>query len=181
MVSRIAKNPIKIPTGVEVNINGQQVMVKGKLGTLTQMVHDAVKVSKTNSEPQMILVANNSPELNALTGTTRAVLANMVHGVNTGFQRKLVMVGIGYRARAEGNRLNLTVGLSHTVSIEMPEVIMVETPSQTEIIVKGTDKQKVSQVAANIRKIRPPEPYKGKGIRYDNEQVILKEVKKKNG
>ena len=180
MVSRVAKNPVKIPAGVEVNINGQQVIVKGKLGMLTQIVHRAVKVSKINSELQMILT-NNSPVLDALTGTTRAVLANMIHGVNIGFQRKLVMVGIGYRARAEGNRLNLTVGLSHIVSIEMPEVITVETPSQTEIIIKGTDKQQVSQVAANIREIRPPEPYKGKGIRYDNEQVILKEVKKKNG
>ena len=180
MVSRVAKNPIKIPAGVEVNINRQQVIVKGKLGMLTQIVHRAVKISKTNSELQIIL-ENNSPVLNALTGTTRAVLANMIHGVNIGFQRKLLMVGIGYRARAEGNRLNLTVGLSHVVSIEIPEVITVETPSQTEIIVKGADKQQVSQVAANIREIRPPEPYKGKGIRYDNEQVILKEVKKKNG
>lgn len=180
MISRVAKNPVKIPVGVEVNINRQQVIVKGKLGILTQIIHRAVKVSKTDSELQMIL-ANNSPELNAVTGTTRAVLANMIHGVNIGFQRKLVMVGIGYRARAEGNRLNLTVGLSHIVSIEMPEVITVETPSQTEIIVKGADKQQVSQVAANIREIRPPEPYKGKGIRYDNEKVFLKEVKKKNG
>ncbi|ACJ19026.1 50S ribosomal protein L6 [Coxiella burnetii] len=178
MVSRVAKNPIKIPTGVEVNVAGQQITVKGKLGTLTRVIHRAVKVTKTDAELQTIC-ANDSPGSNALAGTARAVLANMVQGVHTGFQRKLVMVGVGYRAKAEDKKLNLTVGLSHPVNIEMPEGITVETPSQTEIIVKGADKQRVSQVAANIREIRPPEPYKGKGIRYDNERVILKEAKKK--
>ncbi|MBW5802536.1 50S ribosomal protein L6 [Coxiella endosymbiont of Ornithodoros amblus] len=178
MVSRVAKNPIKIPTGIEVSVAGQQITVKGEFGMLTRVIHRAVKVIKTDTELQTISV-NDSPGSNALAGTTRAVLANMVQGVHTGFQRKLVMVGVGYRAKAEGKKLNLMVGLSHLVNIEMPEGITVETPSQTEIIVKGADKQQVSQIAANIREIRPPEPYKGKGIRYDNERVILKEAKKK--
>lgn len=178
MVSRVAKNPIKIPTGVEVNLAGQQITVKGKLRTLTRVIHHAVKVTKTDTELQTIS-ANDSRRSNALAGTARAVLANMVQGVHIGFQRKLVMVGVGYRAKVEGKKLSLTVGLSHLVNIEIPEGITVETPSQIEIIVKGADKQQVSQVAANIREIRPPEPYKGKGIRYDNERVILKEAKKK--
>lgn len=178
MVSRVAKNPIKIPDGVDVKIQGQLVTVKGKLGELTETVHNAVKVTQGNGELQ-ILPANDLPESNALAGTTRAVIQNMVRGVHEGFQRKLVVVGVGYRAKAQGRTLNLTVGFSHPVNIEMPEGISVETPSATEIIIKGADWQGVFQVAANIRVIRPPEPYKGKGIRYDDEHVVRKEVKKK--
>lgn len=178
MVSRVAKNPIKIPDGVDIKIQGQLVTVKGKLGKLTERIHNAVKVTQGNGKLQ-ILPANDLPESNALAGTTRAVIQNMVRGVDEGFQRKLVVVGVGYRAKAQGRTLNLTVGFSHPVNIKMPEGISVETPSTTEIIIKGADWQGVCQVAANIRAIRPPEPYKGKGIRYDDEHVVRKEAKKK--
>lgn len=178
MVSRIAKSPVKLPVGVDVTIQGQLVTVRGKLGELTKKVHDAVTVTQSNGELRMVLV-NHLSESNALAGTTRAVIQNMVRGVNEGFQRKLVMVGVGYRAKAEGKTLNLTVGFSHPVNIEMPPGITVETPSATEIIIKGIDRQEVCQVAANVRAIRQPEPYKGKGIRYDDENVVRKEAKKK--
>lgn len=178
MVSRVAKNPIKIPAGVDVKVEGQQVTVKGKLGQLTKVVHDVVKVTNSDGVLQMAS-SDPSSEANALAGTARAVLNNMVRGVHEGFQRKLVMVGVGYRAKAQGKTLNLTVGFSHPVNMEMPEGISVETPSATEIIVKGANRQQVCQVAANIRAIRPPEPYKGKGIRYDDERVVRKEAKKK--
>ena len=178
MVSRVAKNPIKIPAGVYVRVQGQFVAVKGKLGELTQTIHSAVSVTQSDGELQT-LPANDLLESNALAGTTRAVIQNMIHGVHEGFQRKLVMVGVGYRAKAQGKTLNLTVGFSHPVNIEMPEGVTVETPTTTEIIIKGADRQVVCQVAANIRAIRPPEPYKGKGIRYDDEHVVRKEAKKK--
>ena len=178
MVSRVARNPIQIPVDVEVNVIGNRVIVKGKLGELTQIISPIVKVIKKDEKLQ-IISASDSSESNALTGTTRAILANMVHGVHMGFQRKLVIVGVGYRAKAEGKRLNLIIGSSHPVNIEMPTGVTVETPNQAEIIVRGADKQRVSQMAANIREIKPPEPYKGKGIRYDNEHIIPKEVKKK--
>lgn len=178
MVSRVAKNPIKIPAGVDVKIQGQFVRVKGKLGELIETVHNAVKVIQDNGELQ-ILSTNDFPKSNALAGTIRAVIQNMVRGVHKGFQRKLVVVGIGYRVKAKEKTLNLTVGFSHPVNIEMPEEISVETPSATEIIIKGANWQGVCQVAANIRAIRPPEPYKGKGIRYDDEHVVRKEAKKK--
>lgn len=177
MVSRIAKTPIQIPADVDVTIKGNQVTVKGRLGELTQVISSTVKVIKKGTELQMVPVV--PAKADALAGTTRAILANMVHGVHMGFQRKLLIVGVGYRAKAEGNKLNLVVGSSHPVNIEMFIGVTVETPSQTEIIIKGADKQRVSQMAANIRGIKPPEPYKGKGIRYDSEHVILKEAKKK--
>lgn len=178
MVSRVAKNPIKIPTGVDVKVEGQQVIVTGKLGELKNRVHCAVKVVRGEGELQLMPI-NDFPASNALAGTTRAVLNNMVHGVNEGFQRKLVMVGVGYRAKAEGKVLHLTVGFSHPVKIEMPVGLSVETLSATEIIIKGADRPAVCQMAANIRAVRPPEPYKGKGIRYDDERVVRKEAKKK--
>ena len=178
MVSRVANSPIEIPSGVDVKLEGQQVTVKGKLGELTQVIHSAVKVTKT-ADALQIAPVNDLIESNALAGTNRALLNNMVQGVSEGFQRKLVMVGVGYRAKAQGKTLNLTVGFSHPVNMEMPKDITVETPSTTEIVIKGANKQQVCQVAANIRAIRPPEPYKGKGIRYDNERVVRKEAKKK--
>lgn len=178
MVSRVAKNPVKIPVGVDIKVNGQLITVKGKLGELTRTLHTAVTVTQGDNKLQM-LPANELPESNALAGTTRAVIHNMVRGVHEGFQRKLVMVGVGYRAKVQGKTLNLTVGFSHSVDIEMPAGITVETPTVTEIIIKGADRQVVGQVAANIRAVRPPEPYKGKGIRYNDEHVVRKESKKK--
>lgn len=178
MVSRVAKNPIVIPDAVDLKIVGQEITVKGKLGELSQRVDSAVKIvhvdNSVHFEPSNELLSSN-----ALAGTTRALVKNMVLGVSEGFQRKLLMVGVGYRAKAQGKTLNLTVGLSHPVNVKMPEGVTVETPTVTEIVLKGPDKQKVCQVAANIRAYRPPEPYKGKGIRYDDEQVIRKEAKKK--
>lgn len=178
MVSRVAKNPIKIPSGVEVKIAGQDVVIKGKLGELTQHIHNEVKVVQNNDVLQ-IEAANQSQKTNALAGTVRALVNNMIHGVSEGFLRKLEMIGVGYRAKAQGDNLNLTVGFSHPVQMKMPKGIKVETPSNTEIVVSGANRQQVSQVAANIRAVRPPEPYKGKGIRYHNEHVIRKEAKKK--
>lgn len=178
MVSRVAKKPIKIPTGVDVKVQGQLVTVKGKLGKLTQTIHSSVKITQKDDVLQMLPI-NDFSESNALVGTAHAVIQNMVRGVHEGFQRKLLMVGVGYRAKAQGKTLHLTVGFSHPVDIEMPEGIVVETPSATEIIIKGANRQVVCQVAANIRAIRPPEPYKGKGICYDDEHVVRKETKKK--
>ena len=178
MVSRVAKNPIEVPAGVDMKISGQAITVKGKLGELSQQINAAVKIVQADNavhfEPANELLASN-----ALAGTSRALVNNMVRGVSEGFQRKLVMVGVGYRAKAQGKTLNLTVGFSHPVNMDMPEGVTVETPSVTEIVLKGANKQKVCQIAANIRAIRPPEPYKGKGIRYDDEHVIRKEAKKK--
>lgn len=178
MVSRVAKHPISVPAGVEVKLDGQLVSVKGKLGALKQMIDAEVKVKYADNTFTFAPV-NDLLESNALAGTSRALVNNMVKGVTQGFERKLVLVGVGYRAKAQGKVLNLAVGMSHPVNITMPEGIAVDTPSQTEIIIKGADKALVCQVAANIRDVRPPEPYKGKGIRYDNEQIILKEAKKK--
>lgn len=178
MVSRVAKSPIEIPAGVEVKLAGQEIAVKGKLGQLSHAIHGKVNVLQVESVLQ-VEPTNGSKESNALAGTTRALVNNMVHGVSEGFERKLMMVGVGYRAKAQGKVLNLTVGMSHPVNMEMPEGITVETPSVTEITVKGADRQLVNQVAANIRAVRPPEPYKGKGIRYKNERIVRKEAKKK--
>lgn len=178
MVSRVAKNPIKIPSGVDVKVHGRFVTVKGKFGELTQIMHDVIKVTQEGNKLR-IMSENDLPKSNALVGTTHAVIQNIVHGVHKGFQRRLVIVGVGYRAKAQGKTLNLTIGFSHPVEIEIPESITVETPSTTEIIVKGANRQLVCQVAANIRATRPPEPYKGKGIRYDDENVVRKEAKKK--
>ena len=177
-MSRVAKKPVELPSGVEVSINGQDVSVKGSKGTLSLSVHTSVEVSQADN---VLTFAPRSAtkQANALAGTTRALLSNMVTGVSTGFERKLELVGVGYRAKAQGKTLNLTLGLSHPVNFESPEGITIETPSQTEIVVKGVDKQLIGQVCANIRAWRPPEPYKGKGIRYAGEHIVRKEAKKK--
>lgn len=177
-MSRVAKKPVELPSGVEVSINGQDVSVKGSKGTLSLSVHTSVEVSQADNV-LTFAPRSESKQANALAGTTRALLSNMVTGVSTGFERKLELVGVGYRAKAQGKTLNLTLGLSHPVNFESPEGITIETPSQTEIIVKGVDKQLIGQVCANIRAWRPPEPYKGKGIRYAGEHIVRKEAKKK--
>ena len=177
MVSRVAKSPISIPSGVEVTIVDRIINVKGKLGQLSQEIHQHVNFTVENDEIRF--APGQHQQANALAGTMRAITSNMVQGVTEGFSRKLILVGVGYRAKAQGNNLNLTLGFSHPVDMTMPEGITVETPSQTEVIIKGSDKQKVCQIAANIRRKRPPEPYKGKGIRYDDETIIRKEGKKK--
>lgn len=176
-MSRIAKNPITIPAGVEVNIDGNAVTVKGKNGQLTHQAHYMVTVSQEQGLLKFA-VRNNSKAAKALSGTTRALLQNIVNGVTTGYVRKLEIVGVGYRAQVQGRALNLTLGFSHPISYPIPEGITIEMPSQTEIVIKGADKQKVGQVAADIRDFRPPEPYKGKGVRYSDEIIIRKEAKK---
>lgn len=177
-MSRVGKSPIPLPQGVEVSIDGSRIRVRGGKGELAHDAHDKVKVEQADGELRVHPV-DDSQAANALSGTTRAVLANMVTGVSQGFQRKLEIVGVGYRAQAQGKVLNLTLGFSHPVAYEVPEGITIETPSQTEVLVKGIDRQKVGQVAADIRGYRPPEPYKGKGVRYSDERVVLKEAKKK--
>lgn len=178
MPSRIARNPIEIPKGVEVKLDGQLFSAKGPKGELSRENHELVKVFLEDNairfEP-----ADGSIESNALAGTSAALAKNMLVGVSEGFERKLTMVGVGYRAKAQGNKLDISAGFSHPVVLEMPEGVSVETPSQTEIVLKGADKQQVCQVAANVRAVRPPEPYKGKGIRYSDERIIKKEAKKK--
>ena len=176
--SRVAKRPVAIPSGVDVNLTGNVLKVKGKLGEMSQEIHRLVKAT-VESDEMTFAVTNGGKEAKALSGTMRALAQNMVLGVSQGFERKLTMVGVGYRAAVQGKALNITAGFSHPVSVAFPDGISIETPSNTEIVVKGFDKQKVSQVAANIRAIRPPEPYKGKGIRYQGEQIIMKEGKKK--
>lgn len=177
-MSRVAKNPIAVPSGVDVSLAGGAISVKGPLGNLTQALTDKVTVTFADGKLQ-VAAANESRQANAMSGTTRALLANMVQGVSKGFERKLTLVGVGYRAQAQGNKLNLSLGFSHPVEHVMPEGIKVETPSQTEILIKGADRQKVGQVAADVRAYRSPEPYKGKGVRYADEVVALKETKKK--
>lgn len=178
MASRVAKNPVKVPTGVDVAVNQRSIVVKGKLGELSQKLPGVISIEKSDDLLQ-VKAANDEQKTIALAGTVRALVQNMVKGVSEGFSKKLVLVGVGYRAKVQNNALDLTVGMSHPVIIPMPEGVTVETLSNTEILLKGADKHKVSQIAANIRAVRPPEPYKGKGIRYENEQVILKEGKKK--
>lgn len=177
-MSRVAKAPITIPRGVDIKIDGRQVAIKGAKGLMKLDLHDAVDV---NSEEGEIRVAARVGvfNANAFAGTTRALLNNMVTGVSQGFQKKLDLVGVGYRAQAQGKILNLTLGFSHPVAFPVPEGVTVETPSQTEILIKGADKQQVGLVAAKIRAYRPPEPYKGKGVRYSDERIVLKEAKKK--
>ncbi|CUS48557.1 MAG: LSU ribosomal protein L6 RplF [Idiomarinaceae bacterium HL-53] len=177
-MSRIAKAPVAIPAGVEVTVNGQEVTIKGGKGALNVVVNEAVEVVREEQELRAVPregVANAV----AQAGTARSLLSNMVQGVTEGFERKLTLVGVGYRAQAQGKKLNLSLGFSHPVEFEVPEGITVETPTQTEVVVKGADKQLVGQVAANIRAYRKPEPYKGKGVRYSDEQVRRKEAKKK--
>jgi large subunit ribosomal protein L6 len=177
-MSRIGKSPVPLPKGVEATIGQGQVAIKGPLGTLTRPLADSVRIEKDGD--QLVFKAEEQrPEANAMSGTMRALVANMVTGVTKGFERKLSLVGVGYRAQAQGDKLNLTLGFSHPVVHPMPKGVKVETPTQTEILVKGMDKQLVGQVAAEIRAYRPPEPYKGKGVRYSGEQVVIKETKKK--
>jgi large subunit ribosomal protein L6 len=177
-MSRVAKKPLTLPKGVELAVSGDIVTVKGPKGSLSLALHPDVTLT---AEEGSWSVANRSqrPSNVAIAGTVRALLGNMVTGVSEGFQRKLELVGVGYRAQAQGATLNLTLGFSHPVAYPVPEGITIETPSQTEVLVKGIDKQKVGQVAAEIRAYRPPEPYKGKGVRYSTERVVLKEAKKK--
>ena len=177
-MSRIANNPIDLPNGVEVTINGQNVSTKGGKGNLEHVVPVCIKIIQVDNVLK-IEYAESDRTANMMAGTTRAVLNNMVTGVSAGFSRKLQLIGVGYRAKAQGKILNLTLGFSHPVNHAVPEGITIETPSQTEIVVSGIDKQKVGQVAAEIRAYRPPEPYKGKGVRYADEHVVRKEAKKK--
>ncbi|CAG9182662.1 50S ribosomal protein L6 [Cupriavidus respiraculi] len=177
-MSRVGKAPIKLPKGAKISVAAGVLSVEGPLGKLSQPVHPLVKVN-VEDDVLTFAPADESREANALQGTMRALANNMVNGVTTGFQRKLNLVGVGYRAQLQGNALKLQLGFSHDVIHEMPEGVKAETPTQTEIIIKGADKQKVGQVAAEVRAYRPPEPYKGKGVRYSDERVILKETKKK--
>lgn len=175
-MSRVAKNPVTLPKGVEVTIQDRDLQVKGSKGSLSMQLSDGIEI---NQEDGVLTVGYAGEHSKAMAGTTRALVNNMVKGVSDGWERKLVLNGVGYRAKASGNVVNLTVGLSHPVDFELPEGVSAETPTQTEIVVKGVDKQVVGQVAAKIRSVRPPEPYKGKGIRYDDEHVRRKEAKKK--
>lgn len=177
-MSRVGKSPVMLPEKVEVTIGADLISVKGPLGTLSQAITSNVKVEKIDNRLE-IKLNENSRQANAISGTLRALIANMVQGVSKGFERKLMLVGVGYRAQAQGDKLNLTLGFSHPVVHQLPVGVKVETPTQTEIIIKGADKQKVGQVAADVRNYRPPEPYKGKGVRYADEQIVLKETKKK--
>jgi large subunit ribosomal protein L6 len=177
-MSRVGKAPISVPDKVDVSIAGGEVVVKGPLGSLKHMFDEKIAITREGSAV-MIAPANASIAANAMSGTARALIANMVNGVTKGFEKKLNLVGVGYRAQAAGQTLNLTLGYSHPVAHKMPEGIKVETPTQTEIIIKGMDKQRVGQVAAEVRAYRKPEPYKGKGVRYADEVIVLKETKKK--
>lgn len=177
-MSRIAKYPVDVPKGVEVTLTDTEVSVKGPLGTLKQFMLPAVKIER-DGEQLMCRAVEGSPNAGAMSGTMRALLNNMVTGVTKGFEKKLTLVGVGYRAQAQGAKLNLTLGFSHPVVHDMPNGIKVETPTQTEILIKGIDKQVVGQVAAEVRAYRSPEPYKGKGVRYADEVVAIKETKKK--
>jgi large subunit ribosomal protein L6 len=177
-VSRIGNTPVALPEKVEVTVGPDQISVKGPLGTLSRKLTPQVKVQKVENRVEF-KVTDNSRQAGALSGTMRALVANMVVGVTKGFEKKLNLVGVGYRAQAQGDKLNLTLGFSHPVVHAMPQGIKVETPTQTEILIKGMDRQLVGQVAAEIRAYRDPEPYKGKGVRYATEQVVIKETKKK--
>ena len=177
-MSRIANYPVVVPDKVEVSIAHDQISVKGPLGTLTQRVSPRVKIERVEDRLEF-KVNDNSRQANALSGTVRALVANMVTGVTKGFEKRLALVGVGYRAQAQGDKLNLTLGFSHPVVHQLPKGVKAETPTQTEILIKGTDKQAVGQVAAEVRRYRSPEPYKGKGVRYVGEQIVLKETKKK--
>jgi len=175
-MSRIANSPITVPAGVDVNISGQSVTVKGTKGSMQFDLSTDISIVQ---EENILKVKTGVKSAIPMAGTTRALVSNMVTGVSQGYEKKLELVGVGYRAQAQGNVLNLTLGFSHPVNYAIPEGITIETPTQTEVIVKGADKQKVGQVAADIRAYRPPEPYKGKGVRYSDEHVIRKEAKKK--
>jgi len=177
-MSRVAKSPVELPKGVEFSQAGNVVTLKGGKGSLSMELNSEVELAQEDGALQ-VSPRSGSRFSTAIAGTMRALLANMAQGVSEGFEKKLALVGVGYRAQAQGNKLNLTLGFSHPVVYEAPEGIELATPSQTEIIVSGTDKQRVGQVAAEIRRFRPPEPYKGKGVRYADERVVIKEAKKK--
>ncbi|MGA2549937.1 MAG: 50S ribosomal protein L6 [Burkholderiaceae bacterium] len=177
-MSRVGKNPIEVPKGAEVSLADDFISVKGPLGSLKQSQHHAVKVSQKNGQI-VFEAANDSREANAMSGTMRALVANMVNGVTKGFEKRLALVGVGYRAQAQGDKLSLSVGYSHPVVHQMPAGVKCETPTQTEIVIKGVDRQRVGQTAAEVRAYRKPEPYKGKGVRYVDEVVLIKETKKK--
>lgn len=175
-MSRVANNPVSLPKGVELTVDGREVQVKGAKGVLTLALYDGVNVAQ---EDGTVTFAYEKDSSKAMAGTTRSLVSNMVKGVSEGWEKKLVLNGVGYRAKASGRSVNLTVGLSHPVDFELPEGLSADTPTQTEIVVSGIDKQAVGEAAAKIRRFRPPEPYKGKGIRYADEHVRRKEAKKK--
>ena len=177
-MSRIAKVPVTLPSGVEATLSDTSIALKGSKGSLNLVLHHLVEVQR-NDEILKVSAKDNSREAGAMAGTFRSLIFNMVVGVNEGFQKKLELQGVGYRAKASGKSVNLTVGYSHPIDYKLPEGITAETPSQTEIVITGVDKQLVGQVAAELREFRPPEPYKGKGIRYSDERVYRKEAKKK--
>ena len=177
-MSRIASNPIVLPEKVDVAVGATELVVKGPLGTLKLAIASGVQV-KRDGNKVVFAATNDTKEANALSGTLRATVANMVQGVRQGFEKRLALVGVGYRAQAQGNKLNLSLGFSHPIVHLLPEGVKAETPTQTEIVIKGVDRQRVGQVAAEIRAYKPPEPYKGKGVRYVGEIVVLKETKKK--
>ena len=177
-MSRIGKLPVAVPAGVEVAVKEDLINVKGALGALALAQNALVKV-ENNAGSLSFTPVNESREANAMSGTMRQLVNNMVLGVSKGFEKKLSLIGVGYKAQAQGTKLNLNVGFSHPVEIEMPAGIKVETPSPTEVVIKGADRQRVGQIASEVRAVRPPEPYKGKGIRYADEKVVIKETKKK--
>ena len=177
-MSRVGKMPLPLPKGVDVSVGAEKISVKGSLGTLVRPVNALVTI-KNEDGKLMFAPANESVEADAMSGTMRALVANMVNGVSKGFEKKLSLVGVGFRAAAQGSKLNLQIGFSHPVVKDMPAGVKVECPTQTEIVIKGSDRQVVGQIAAEVRAIRPPEPYKGKGIRYVGETVVIKETKKK--
>ena len=177
-MSRIGKLPVAVPAGVEVAVKEDLINVKGALGALALAQNALVKV-ENNAGSLSFTPVNESREANAMSGTMRQLVNNMVVGVSRGFEKKLSLIGVGYKAQAQGTKLNLNVGFSHPVEIEMPAGIKVETPTPTEIVIKGADRQRVGQIASEVRAVRPPEPYKGKGIRYADEKVVIKETKKK--
>jgi len=177
-MSRIGKQPVNVPAGVEVAVKDDQISVKGSLGALTLVQNALVKV-ESQGAVLSFTPANESREANAMSGTMRQLVNNMVNGVSKGFEKKLTLLGVGYKAQAQGAKLNLTVGYSHPVIMDMPAGITVATPTPTEIVIKGADRQRVGQIASEVRAVRPPEPYKGKGIRYADEKVVIKETKKK--
>ena len=177
-MSRVGKMPVALPQGVDVAVSADEISVKGAQGTLKRALNPLVSV-KSEGGKVAFVAANDSAEADAMSGTMRALVANMVSGVTKGFEKKLSLVGVGFRAQAQGTKLNLQVGFSHPVVKDMPAGVKVEGPAPTEIVIKGADRQMVGQVAAEVRAIRPPEPYKGKGIRYVDERVVIKETKKK--
>lgn len=177
-MSRVAKNPVSIPNGVDIELTDQQIRIKSTKGDLIHFIHKNVEIKQEN-KVLTFFPRGKSQAAEALAGTTRALVSNMVRGVTQGFEKKLILTGVGYRAEAKNKALNLSLGFSHPISFSIPDGIVIETPSQSEIVIKGIDKQLVGQVAANIRQFRPPEPYKGKGVRYSDEVIVLKEAKKK--